>query len=193
MPLILVPTAYEVEILDFGDAPLAICGFGLAAAGAGASHAIATHQDDAADGVILVGAAGSFNPERAPIGEAMVASSVRCRGIGVGEGEKHHSAAELGWASSDVIDLPTGHDGQLLSVAAASGSLEQAARRAARHPEVVAEDMEGFAVAVAAQLNRVTLTIVRGISNTAGDRDPERWRMAEALTAAGRTVAGMLD
>jgi futalosine hydrolase len=51
-------------------------------------------------------------------------------------------------------------------------------------PAAVAEDMEGFAVALACRLAGVPLTIIRGISNTAGDRDHARWRVPEALAAA---------
>jgi futalosine hydrolase len=48
--------------------------------------------------------------------------------------------------------------------------------------------MEGFAVALAAQRFGVRLTIVRGISNVAGDRDQSRWRLGEALTAARAVI-----
>jgi len=44
--------------------------------------------------------------------------------------------------------------------------------------------MEAYSVAVAARLHGVPLTVVRGISNLAGDRDHSRWRMTEALQAA---------
>jgi futalosine hydrolase len=191
MALILVPTSYEAELLDLSDVPVAVCGFGLAAAGAGASYAIGEHADDAADGVILVGAAGSYDPRAAPLGSALVASAVRVRGVGVGYGAGHRTAAQLGWADADVMPLD-GDGGELLSVASASASLEQAAARSARNPAAVGEEMEGYAVALAAQLHGVPLRIVRGISNVAGDREHDRWQMDEALAAARRKVAGML-
>ena len=50
--------------------------------------------------------------------------------------------------------------------------------------------MEGYAVAVAAGLFGVGLTIVRGFSNAAGDRDRAGWRMADALGRAGAMVNG---
>src|SRR3954465_3745450 len=138
MPLILVPTAYERDLLAFDGLPVELCGFGLATAGAGASHAIALHRQDAESGVVLGGAAGSYDPGRAPVGSALVASAVRCRGIGIGEGQNHRSAGDLGWVEDDVIRL-AGDGGELLSVAAAAASLERAASRAARFPEAVAE------------------------------------------------------
>lgn len=187
MPLILVPTAYEADLLGFEGIPVEVCGFGLAAAGAGASYAISLHPQEAQTGVVLVGAAGSYDPGRAPIGSALVASAVRCRGIGVGEGQNHRSAGDLGWVEDDVIGL-AGDGGELLSVAAAAATLERAASRASRFPDAVAEEMEGYAVAYAARLHGVPLAIVRGISNAAGDHDHERWRMEEALTAARQSV-----
>ena len=72
----------------------------------------------------------------------------------------------------------------MLSVAAAADGAPSAARRAARYPAALAEEMEGFAVAVAAGLFGVPLRIVRGASNLAGDRNHAEWRMAEALAAA---------
>jgi futalosine hydrolase len=44
--------------------------------------------------------------------------------------------------------------------------------------------MEGFAVAAACQLCDVPMTIVRGISNEAGDRDKENWQIQDAMNSA---------
>jgi nucleoside phosphorylase len=72
-------------------------------------------------------------------------------------------------------------------VAAAAGSRRAAAARAAAHPGALAEEMEAFAVGLAARLARRSLTVLRGISNVAGDRRTTRWQTAEAL-AAVRTL-----
>ncbi|MFI5048350.1 MAG: hypothetical protein ACHQEA_00620 [Gaiellales bacterium] len=177
--LILVPTALEAGLLGLGD-DVVVCGFGLVEAAVGASRAFADHAPDEA---VLVGAAGTYRPDRAPVGSALIASAVRCQGIGVGE----QSAAELGWTELDVIELG-GDGGQLLSVAAASEDETRAMARASLHPEAVAEEMEAFAVALAALRFGVRLTVVRGISNVAGDRDQSRWRLREALTAARAVI-----
>jgi futalosine hydrolase len=186
--LILVPTALEADLLFTERAPgqVVVCGFGLAAAGAGAAHAIALHPAAAADGVVLVGAAGTYDPGRHPVGSAMIAGSIRCEGIGAGSAGAHLSAATLGFADSDAIDLGDGEE--LLSVATAAGSPQEAAERKARHVAAAGEEMEGYAVAVAARLFGVGLTIVRGFSNAAGDRDREGWRMTDALRQAGALV-----
>ena len=188
MVLILVPTALESDLLFPNGSPgrIALCGFGLANAGAGAAQAIAANPSAASDGVVLVGAAGTYDPDRHPVGSAVVAGRIRCVGIGAGAGAAHRSAAELGFADSDVIEL--GDGAELLSVAAAAGSPAEAGERRAGHPGAAGEEMEGYAVAVAARLCGVGLTIVRGFSNVAGERDRSRWRMHDALDRAAGLV-----
>ena len=161
-----------------------VCGFGLAVAGAGAAHAIARHRPSR---LVLVGSAGSYDLARAPVGSAVIASAVRCHGIGAGE----LSAAELGWVESDQIELGGG-GGLVLSVASASATPAEAANRLRKHPRAVVEEMEGYAIAVAATLFEVPLTVVRGVSNVAGDRDQANWSMPAALGAARVVVGSML-
>jgi futalosine hydrolase len=182
--LILVPTTAEAELLGPGlPGRVCICGFGLAAAGAGAAHAIATHRHAAQAGVVLAGAAGTYDAARLAIGTAVDAAAVRVDGIGAGGA----GPAALGFAEADVL-LLDGTEGELLSVAEAAATREEAAARAGRHPLALAEEMEGFAVAVAASLFGVPLRIVRGASNLAGDRDHAGWRLAEALGAVRARV-----
>ena len=157
---------------------MCVCGFGLAAAGAGAAHAIATHRAEADSGVVLAGAAGTYDTGRLAIGAALDAGAVGIDGIGAGGA----GPAALGFAETDVIAL-AGKGGELLSVAEAAATPADAAERAGRHPAAVGEEMEGFAVAVAATLFGVPLRIVRGASNVAGNRDHSSWRMADALAA----------
>jgi futalosine hydrolase len=178
--LILVPTALEAGLLGLEGDDVVVCGFGLVESAVGAARAFAERAPS--EGV-LVGAAGTYRPDAVPVGSVVVASSVRCEGIGVGE----VSAAELGWTDVAAIDLDGG-GGELLSVAAASEDDARAAARALRHPQAVAEEMEGFAVALAAQAFGVRLSVVRGISNVAGDRDQRRWRLREALSAARAVI-----
>ena len=56
-----------------------------------------------------------------------------------------------------------------------------------------AEDMEGFAVAMACALNETPLRIVRGISNEVGDREPANWRIPLALGAARELAMEVLE
>ncbi len=92
---------------------------------------------------------------------------------------------------SDQIELE-GDGGLILSVASASATVGEAAIRLSKHPGAVLEEMEGYSVAVAATLAQVPLTVVRGVSNAAGERDKTTWRMAEALAAASVVMASMM-
>ncbi len=216
--LVLVPTLREAELLlgNLGQglgAPrlatlagrsvrVALSGCGLAAAGATCGRWFAKLAPDAA---LLVGSAGTLDPEAFPIGRVMVAESVACDGIGAGDGESFAPLAEPplpvalagdGSLAPIALTTPTRRDlvhGALLSVAAAAGSRSQAQARRRRHPQALAEEMEGYAVALAARVARVPLTILRGASNEAGDRDHSGWRMEPALAACRRALDAWIE
>jgi futalosine hydrolase len=182
---VLVPTELEAKRLALDHAPLELCGFGLAWAGAAAMHAIARHRPAR---VVLTGVCGSYDAVAAPIGGVVSASRVRCLGIGAGG----LSAAELGFATDDELPLE-GAGGLALSVATASDSPEQAESRRHQHPPAVIEEMEGYAVAVAARLAGIPCTMVRGVSNLAGDRDNAGWQLDRALRAVVEALDTMLE
>jgi nucleoside phosphorylase len=76
-----------------------------------------------------------------------------------------------------VVELDGGQ-GLALSVAEASGSPAEAAARAAAHPAALVEEMEGYAVALAATIMSVPCSMVRGISNLfASSAMRIRWRL----------------
>ncbi len=202
--LALVPTELEARALaDLGGLPaglavLELCGFGPLSAAA-RSAALLERLDPRR--VLLIGLAGAYEVSRHPIGSALVFSRVGIEGLGVGSGESLTTPAALGFAlvpssaqfgsgQGEEIALarPAGWrqeaESLLLTTCAASADTLQAAERRRRHPAAVAEDMEGFGVALACALRGVPLAIVRGVSNAAGDRDPARWRVPLALRAA---------
>jgi futalosine hydrolase len=200
-PLVLVPTAGELRALTpaIGDrARVELCGFGPVAA---AARTAALLAEQAPARVLLVGIAGRFG-DRLALGSAHVFGEVACFGIGAGTGAAFVPAAALGWpqwpgdppsaeaAIGDVIacgPMPATAPraaGLLLTACAASADAADVADRRRLFPAAVAEDMEGFGVALACRLAGVPLTVVRGISNDAGDRDKGRWRIDAALEAA---------
>jgi futalosine hydrolase len=207
--LVLVPTAVEERRLEdlggfeAGLGIVALCGFGPIAAAARTSHLL--HELRPAR-VVLVGIAGTFEPEVLPIGRALAFDAVAVESIGAGEGRDLAGPTALGFpqwpggagaeAIHDRIVLAASRDRDpsglrdpartalLLSTCAASASPAQAAVRRERFPEALAEDMEGFAVAFACALAGVPCHVVRGISNVVGDREPSRWRIPAALAAA---------
>jgi futalosine hydrolase len=184
-----------------------LCGFGLAAAAARTAQLLA---ELAPGHVILAGIAGRFDaPAAPPPGSAASFDAVACHGIGVGSGAAFTPAAALGWpqwpgdppdpaaAIGDVIACPppaagVPRAGLLLTVAAAAADAEEALVRRRMHPAAVAEDMEGYAVALACRLAGVPCTIVRGFSNTVGDRDKSRWRIEPAVAAAAAIVRRLI-
>jgi futalosine hydrolase len=219
--LILVPTPTELRrIEDHGGfdsalGSIALCGFGPIAAAARAAELVQRLRPER---VVLVGIAGTFDAERLPIGNAVEFDAVAIEGIGAGEGESLVGPTALGFPQwpgrggggdepiHDRIVLAAGvasgldaravrdpaRSALLLTTCAASDSPAQAALRRRRFPDALAEDMEGFAVALACSLAGVPCHIVRGVSNVVGDRDPARWRIPAALGAARSCAVALL-
>ncbi len=209
--LLLFPTELEHRrFADYGglEPELAlqlVCGFGPIAAAIRTTQLIARIRPRH---VLLVGIAGAYDGERDPVGEARVFSTVSIEGIGAGRGVELIGPNKLGfpqWPGSDdtrttpideSIELACPPDvgcGELLTTCAASDSPAHAAERLERHPRAVAEDMEGYAVAMACAFEEIPLTIVRGISNVVGDRRPENWRIPSALAAARRLLIELFE
>jgi len=202
--LLLVPTAGERRIVeqvmgsgDSGRVRIELCGFGPIAAAARTAHLVATHKPA---GVMLVGIAGTLD-DRLTIGQAYRFDEVASYGIGVGSGSDFQLAAAVGWpqwpgdpatgqhAVGDRLGRGNATAGHvLLTACAASAGPADVALRHELIPDAVAEDMEGFGVALACKLAGVPWTIIRGISNRAGDRDHSRWRVEPALAAATALV-----
>ena len=183
---------------------LHVCGFGQIAAAARASMLIAKLQPT---DVTLVGIAGRLTP-KLELGEAYDFASVTCDGIGVGSGATFCSAEKLGWPQfvsdpsetikigdrlTDLRCLDGTASGELLSVCAASANTEEAATRRERFPHAIAEEMEGFGVALACVLASVPLRIIRGISNDAGHRVHRDWNIDGALAQAASLLKKSLE
>jgi futalosine hydrolase len=212
--LILIPTEPERRLLaphlaalPPDDVAVELCGFGIVAAAARTAQLLAALRPEK---VILVGIAGRLD-DRLAIGAATLFDSVACHGIGVGSGPDFIPAGTLGWrqwpgnsgepasAIGDVLPcaVPAGgnlpRERLLLTVTAAAAGPDDVSFRKAIYPEASAEEMEGFAVALACRLFRIPCTIVRGISNTAGDRDKAHWQMEAPLAAAADLVLRLLE
>jgi futalosine hydrolase len=198
--LLLVPTAGERRVVeqvmgsgDSGRLRIELCGFGPIAAAARTAHLLAT-LDPAS--VTLVGIAGAMD-DRLLVGQAYRFDEVVSYGVGVGTGTDFQQASSLGWsqwpgdpsAGQPAVGERISRTGMkaghiLLTACAASTGPADVQLRRGLIPDAVAEDMEGFGVAFACELARVPWTIIRGISNRAGDRDHSRWCIEPALEAA---------
>lgn len=197
--LVLVPTTPELRVMKpllshAVDVRIELCGFGPVAAAARTARLLELFRPAH---VLLLGIAGSLT-EELPIGTACCFDQVACYGIGAGTGMDHLSADEMNWphwpggdaafdhAITDTIPLSNSDNSHrlLLSCCAAAGSPADVQLRRLKYPNALAEDMEGFAVAVACRLAGIPLKIIRGISNHAGDRQHSRWKITEALQSA---------
>ena len=198
--LLLVPTAGERRVVeqvmgsgDSGRLRIELCGFGPIAAAARAAHLLAT-LDPAS--VTLVGIAGAMD-DRLLVGQAYRFGEVVSYGVGVGGGSDFQPASSLGWpqwpgdpsvgqpAVGDRIGSAGTMAGHvLLTACTASAGPADVQLRRALVSDAVAEDMEGFGVALACELAGVPWTIIRGISNRAGHRDHSHWCVEPALEAA---------
>ena len=213
LPLVLVPT--ELERRHVAPALAAcgsvirveLCGFGPVVAAARAARLIAERRPER---VLLVGIAGRY-ADRLEIGRAYAFERVACHGIGAGSGAGFTSAEAMGWkqwpgdgspgtatigdslpCASGLVSVVPAPAGLLLTACAASAGEDDVRLRLRLHPDAEAEDMEGFAVAAACKLAGVPLDVVRGISNTAGDRDTAGWRIDAACRAAAELAAALL-
>jgi futalosine hydrolase len=88
------------------------------------------------------------------------------------------STTDSGGPSDNSIDQPL-----LLTVCAASANSTDVADRLKKFPQAAAEDMETYSVATACRMANVPLTVIRGISNLAGDRNKAHWDVDTALKA----------
>ncbi len=213
--LILVPTAAELQhlpmqflnVIERKGGAIELCGFGPIVAAARAASLVVAHQPQQ---VVLCGIAGSLG-ESLQLASAYRFDSVACYGIGVGCGQNFKSAASVGWRQwpgegasqaasapiGDVIELcklgSSTEQRLLLTACAASQDDDDVVLKRALYPYAVAEDMEGFAVAAACQLAGVPVSVVRGISNRAGDREHVHWKIAEAMVAASELVEEIIE
>lgn len=208
--LVLAPTQMELSMLQEFVSPaaldtckLAVCGFGPIASAVETSSILATSS---VERVVLIGIAGSYDLKRFPIGSVCSDfTDVSCDGIGAGTAEDLLLPSDLempvcqvnGQDVFETISLGPGlpEDSPkhtLLTVCRSAGSQADVSARLGRFPNAVAEDMEGFSVALAAARRDTSITIIRGLSNQAGDREKANWRIRLAMQAAAQRLIEVL-
>lgn len=197
-PLVLIPSLTEARRLQRAltpGCPSEICGIGPVTAALGTARALARHGPRP---VLLVGLAGSRDEVRAAPGDVLVGSAVVNEAVGAGDGADFLPLGAMGIDEPlppDRLELaaPPGLDALpravIGTVAAAAGDPLQAAARAQRDPDVLLEEMEGHAVALACRDAGAPLSILRAVSNRCGDRDIARWAFDPACAALGRVLA----
>lgn len=197
---LLVVVAVEAELAAVRaaapDAHVLVGGVGPAAAAASTSAALATGRVEL---VISAGIAGGFGPAR-PGSIAVASSSVFADlGIETDDGFEPITATGFGVQRYDVSprlavelsDVTGGHMGTVLTVATVTGTAATASELRRRHPDAIAEAMEGAGVAAAAAAHDVGFAEIRAISNTVGPRRRDEWDIPAALDALGHAMAAV--
>lgn len=208
---LLVVTAVEAErdaiLRDIGSnsAPqieVVVAGVGPVAASVGTATALRglTHVTL----VISAGIAGGF-AGRVAVGDIAVADRITFADLGARVDDGFLTLSEMGlrqdssYAVTDsrVRERLAGAPvrvggGEVLTLACMTGTDDEAARLAARHPHAIAEAMEGFGVAAAALNAGVPFAEIRAISNLIGKRDPSTWNMQGAFDALAQAFAALM-
>jgi futalosine hydrolase len=184
---------------------VAAVGVGPAAAAAGTARLLALAEAAGRPyrAVVSAGIGGGF-ADRAEVGAMVLASRSVAADLGAETPEGFIPLDVLGFgATSADVDrtlladlrsrLPAAVVGAVLTVATVTGTTESARALAVRHPDAVAEAMEGFGVACAAIGAGLPFLEMRTISNPVGPRDRAAWRVAEAFDALTVAATALAD
>ena len=167
-------------------------GAGPAAAAAATAFALAAAPSPRPYGLVVsAGIGGGFGP--APLGTLAVATAVVAADLGAETPDGFVPVTGLGFGRdrflppaalvAEVAAATGAAAGEILTVSTVTGSSARTAALLAAHPGAVAEAMEGFGVAEAAERLRLPVLELRAVSNTVGPRDRAAWRIGDALTA----------
>lgn len=192
--LVVTPVELEAQAVRKGTrADVAAVGVGPAAAAAGAARLLTLAQAAGRPyaAVICAGIGGGFTG-RAPVGATVLASHSIAADLGAESPEGFIPLDVLGFgettAAADPVllaavraGLPHALVGAVLTVATVTGTADSARALAARHPDALAEAMEGHGVACAAAGAAIPFLELRTISNQIGPRDRSAWRLESAL------------
>ncbi|WKU03827.1 futalosine hydrolase [Micromonospora sp. HUAS LYJ1] len=203
--LVLTAVPAEAEAVRAGltDPTVTVRAVGVGPAVAGAATARMLALAEAAGrpyrAVVSAGIAGGF-AGRAPVGGTVLASRTVAADLGAESPTGFIPVDELGMppellGGGPAIDvdpvllgalrtaLPRAVVGAVLTVSTVTGTAASTTALTERHPDAVAEAMEGYAVAVAAGQAGIPFAELRTVSNPVGPRDRDGWRMREAFTA----------
>ncbi|WP_374114226.1 futalosine hydrolase [Streptomyces sp. NK08204] len=185
-----------------GGWDLLAAGVGPALAAASTAAALtAAALDGAPYGLVVsAGIGGGFQPG-APVGSLVVADAITVADLGAETADGFLPVTELGFGAVThrppkslvrVMSEATGaRPGTILTVSTVTGTAARAAELRARHPDALAEGMEGFGAAEAAAAHGVPALEIRAVSNPVGPRDRAAWRIGDALAALTDAFANL--
>jgi futalosine hydrolase len=202
---VLVVTAVEPErqavLRGLGDAAddavvVEVGGVGSAAVAATTARILALGRFDA---VLCAGIGGGIT---VPVGAAAIATTCVAADLGADSPDGFLSLDELGFGTTAIAAdphlvaavmaaLPHVVAGPVLTVSTVTGTLSGTRDLIGRHPDAVAEAMEGFGAATAADQAGVPFGELRTISNPVGPRDRAAWRIGDALDGLSEAFAAL--
>lgn len=177
-----------------GGSDLLATGVGPAAAAASTATALtAAALEGAPYGlVVCAGIGGGFAPG-APLGSLVVSAAITAADLGAETADGFLPVTDLGFGHithrppeslvREAVRVTGARSGTVLTVSTVTGTADRAAALRARHPDALAEGMEGFGVAEAAVAQGRPVLEVRAVSNPVGPRDRAAWRIGDALSA----------
>lgn len=182
-------------------------GVGIASAAARTARWLTERQrhGHAYDAVISAGIGGAY-VGRGALGDIVVGRRTIAADLGADSPDGYLTLSDLGFGT-DVMDadpdlfervasvLPAAVTGSVLSVHTVTGTAARAAELTDRHPDAVAEAMEGWGVATAAEDHGAPFVEIRTVSNIVGPRDRSAWRIdlaMGALTRVGKALATLV-
>ncbi|MEV1315976.1 futalosine hydrolase [Micromonospora arborensis] len=198
-----VPAEADAVRAGLADSIVTVAPVGVGPAVAGAATARLLALAEAAGrpyrAVVSAGVAGGFAGQ-AEVGDTVLGTASIAADLGAESPDGFIPVDELGMplallGAGSVVPadpgllaalraaLPAATTGPVLTVSTVTGTAASTEELRRRHPEAVAEAMEGYGVAVAAAQAGVPFVELRTISNPIGPRDRNAWRLREALTA----------
>jgi len=178
-------------------------GFGEAAAATATATALSV--DPSIDLVINTGIAGGFAP-RIGVGQVVIADHILAADLGAedpGSPGARVRLSAMGYEGGEIecdatlvrraAAITHARVGMILTVSTITASQARLNDFIQRHPQALAEAMEGHGVAVAAKAHGKAFLELRAISNPVGVRDIGSWSMDEALVALSDAVYALLN
>jgi futalosine hydrolase len=200
------PTSGELQV---DGAHVLAAGVGVAAAAARTARRLterACAGDPPYDGVVSAGIGGVY-AGRGELGDIVVGRRTIAADLGAESPDGYLTLSDLGFGAESMDSdprlfghvgavLPAGIHGSVLCVHTATGTSARAVELIERHPDAVAEAMEGWGVATAAADHGVPFVEIRAVSNLVGPRDRSAWRIdlaMGALTHIGEALATLVE
>jgi futalosine hydrolase len=179
---------------------------GVGIAAAATSTALALARFPGRYGLVASMGIGGGMPGRAGLGATVLGTVSIAADLGAQTADGFVPVTALGFGRNtfpgrpDLIITPGGREpagptdwitGAILTVSTVTGTADRATELAGQHPDAVAEAMEGFGVATAADATGTPFVEIRTVSNPVGPRDRAAWRIPDALAALSKAATRM--